>query len=153
MHQRVFGGKCETKRVQTRRFVTCFYLFRRMAERFGMEEQQRPEVEVIAKAPRLIVDNRHLTAYSVRQLVAVGIYHSRFAVASRHLHHSFESIQPRLQRSAFERQQYIFGICRMRGDGFHRLSGEEAFGLKLFTAGYFQTAGLRSEHIDFVYQL
>ena len=70
-------------------------LCRKLVEQGGLDESETSEVEVVADAAQMVVDDGMILAHTIDHVVMVGIDHCRIRVGS-HAKHAFESTLPHL---------------------------------------------------------
>ena len=101
-------------------------------EQRGLHQQQRTEVEVVADAARLVVDDGVGRALAVDQVVAVGIHHRRVAVGG-HAEDTLQGVLTQLHSHRLRLQQHVVGL-RVLGNGHQGVAAREVVDGQLLTA-------------------
>ena len=98
-------------------------LCRKLVEQGGLDESEASEVEIVANAAQMVVDDWVVLAHTIDHVVMVGIDHRSIRVGS-HTKHALEGTLSHLQLSRLGLQQHIicFGIL---GNTHQRVTARE----------------------------
>ena len=110
VEQLALAAEEQTQVIETGKLVVDGGALCPLLHKVGLDENHLSEVEVVAQATPLVVDNRMLCGLAVGDGVMVRINHCCIGVVS-HAEHTFKGIVAQLHLGGFEAQEHILGFC------------------------------------------
>ena len=133
MEQLSVAAQKEAQGIETCVTIVCFAsLHRKGMHQGGLHQQQRSEIEIVADAARLIIDDGVGGALAVDEVVVVCIDHRGVRVGC-HAENAFQGTLTHFQPRRFRLQQHIVGF-RILCNGHQGVAAREVVDGQLLTA-------------------